>query len=171
MHRIAPRAVWDCSLTWKDEIAPVHQVIVAPPASVKDRWVDTREQVLNILIICCRYVPSKLTSSTDDWLSLLLKWLCWKRNWVADLRINQTVCWRLCREPFFSGVVGSVQLCRVSVKCCHIWGYLQKAYIDWHRKRTCRVYQIFPCKVYINLNRHDSQIWVSFVCGCQHVDN
>jgi hypothetical protein len=28
-------------------------------------------------------------SSTDPWLSLLLQWLCWNRNWVADLRITQ----------------------------------------------------------------------------------
>jgi hypothetical protein len=31
--------------------------------------------------------------------------------------------------------------------------------------------QIFPCRVYIDSNRHDSQICVPLVCGSYHVDN
>jgi uncharacterized membrane protein YqaE (UPF0057 family) len=33
--------------------------VVAPPVSVKDRGVGTREQVLNVLILCWCYDPSK----------------------------------------------------------------------------------------------------------------
>jgi hypothetical protein len=34
-----------------------------------------------------------------------------------------------------------------------------------------RVDQVFPCRVYIDSNCHDSWIWVSLVCGSHHVDN
>jgi hypothetical protein len=34
----------------------------------------------------------------------------------------------------------------------------------WHVDR------VFSYRVYIDLNRHDSQIWVSLVCGSHHVD-
>jgi hypothetical protein len=34
-----------------------------------------------------------------------------------------------------------------------------------------RVGRVFPCRVYIDLNRRDSRIWVSLVCGSHHVDN
>jgi hypothetical protein len=36
-----------------------------PPVSVKDRWVDPREQVLNVPIACLCYGPGKPSS----WLS------------------------------------------------------------------------------------------------------
>jgi hypothetical protein len=79
---------------------------------VKDREVDTREQVLNVPIACRCYVPDKPSSllSIDVCLSLQLQWLCWERNWVKDLWITQPG-WRLCREPFFSGAVGFIQRC------------------------------------------------------------
>jgi hypothetical protein len=32
------------------------------------------------------------------------------------------------------------------------------AYMDWHGNRTYRVYRVFPCRVYINLNCRDSRI-------------
>jgi hypothetical protein len=35
----------------------------------------------------------------------------------------------------------------------------------WH------VGQVFPCRVYINLNHRDSQIWVSLVYSSHHIDN
>jgi hypothetical protein len=31
-------------------------------------------------------------------------------------------------------------------------------YMDWRRKHTCRVDRVFPCRVYIDLNRRDSRI-------------
>jgi hypothetical protein len=38
-------------------------------------------------------------------------------------------------------------------------------------KNVWHVDPIFPCRVYINSNRRDSQIWVSLVCGSHHVCN
>jgi hypothetical protein len=40
----------------------------------------------------------------------------------TDLRIGQPVCCGLCREPFFSGAVGYVQICQRLAKGCHVWG-------------------------------------------------
>jgi hypothetical protein len=42
--------------------------------SVKDRWVDPCEQVLNVLIACWWYVPSKSSNmpSTDAWLKRII---------------------------------------------------------------------------------------------------
>jgi hypothetical protein len=31
-------------------------------------------------------------------------------------------------------------------------------YVDWRGKRTCHVYRVFPCRVYIDSNRRDSRI-------------
>jgi hypothetical protein len=63
---------------------------------------------------------------------------------------------------FFSGAVGSIQRCWWLAKGCHIRGppvgSIRWAYVDWRGKRTCRVGQVFPCMVYINSNRCDSQI-------------
>jgi hypothetical protein len=81
---------------------------------------------------------------------------------VADLQIGQSACWGLCRDPFSLGAVGSIELCWVSVKGCHKQGppigCVLVVYVDWHEKRTCRVYQIFPYRVYLDLNRRDSRI-------------
>jgi hypothetical protein len=80
-----------------------------------------------------------------------------------DPQIGQSMCCRLCQEPFFSGAVGSVQICRRLVKGCHVRGppvgNVRRAYVDWREKRTYRVSRIFPCRVYIDSNHHDSQIW------------
>jgi hypothetical protein len=38
-----------------------------------------------------------------------------------DPCINQPVCCGLCRELFFSIVVGSVQIYRRLMKGCHVW--------------------------------------------------
>jgi hypothetical protein len=79
-----------------------------------------------------------------------------------DPRIGQSVCCGLCRESFFSGVVGYVQICRCLAKGCRVWGppaeSVRRAYVDWCGKRTWRVGQIFPYRVYIDLNHRDSQI-------------
>jgi hypothetical protein len=40
----------------------------------------------------------------------------------TDPRIGQPACYGLCREPFFSGAVGSVQICQHLAKVCHIRG-------------------------------------------------
>jgi hypothetical protein len=55
-----------------------------------------------------------------------------------------------------------VQLCLVSVKGCRVRGppaeSVHRVYVDWHGKRTCRVGQVFSCRVYIDSNHRDSQI-------------
>jgi hypothetical protein len=80
---------------------------------------------------------------------------------MVDMWITQPGC-GLCREPFFSVAVESVQHCRWLTEGCHIRGLpvgsVCGAYVDWHGKCKCRVYQIFPCRVYIDSNRRHSQI-------------
>jgi hypothetical protein len=79
-----------------------------------------------------------------------------------DPWIGWPVCCGLCREPFFLCAVGSVQIYRCFTKGCHIWGppagSVRRMYVDWRGKRTCRVGWVFPCRVYIDLNRRDSRI-------------
>jgi hypothetical protein len=62
----------------------------------------------------------------------------------------------------FLGSRDSVQLCRWLVEGYHIRGLpagsVRQTYVDWCGKRTCRVGQVSPCKVYIDSNRRDSQI-------------
>jgi hypothetical protein len=79
-----------------------------------------------------------------------------------DPRIGHPACCGLCWEPFFSGAVGSVQICQSLMKGCHVRGppagSVHWAYVDKCGKRTCRVDRVFPCMVYIDSNRRDSQI-------------
>jgi hypothetical protein len=79
-----------------------------------------------------------------------------------DPRIGQPTCCGLCREPFFSGAVASVQICQRLMKGCHVRGLpagsVRRAYVDWHGKRTCRVGRVFPYRVYIDSNHRDSRI-------------
>jgi hypothetical protein len=71
----------------------------------------------------------------------------------------------LCQEPIFSGAVGFVQRWWWLVKGCHVWrlpvGSVRRAYLDWRGKCMCHVDQVFPCRVYIDLNHCDSRIWVT----------
>jgi hypothetical protein len=53
--------------------------------------------------------------------------------------VDHSVGLGLCREPYFSRAV-------------------HMAYVDWRGKCTYRVYQVFPYRVYIDSNRHDSRI-------------
>jgi hypothetical protein len=66
----------------------------------------------------------------------------------TEPRIDQSTCCGLCREPFFSGAVGSIQICRRLTKGCHVRGppvgSVCRAYVDWRGKRTCRVGRVFP---------------------------
>jgi hypothetical protein len=65
----------------------------------------------------------------------------------------------------FLGSSDSVQLCRRLVESCNVRGpparSVRWAYMDWCGKRMCRVGRVFPCRVYIDSNRRDSQIWVT----------
>jgi hypothetical protein len=97
-------------------------------------------------------------------LNLLLQWLSWERNWGGSRRpLSRAERWS--REYFFSGAVVSVQPCRWLVKGCRIQGLpvgsVRQTYVDWRGKRMCHVGRVFPCRVYIDSNRRDSQIWVS----------
>jgi hypothetical protein len=137
--------------------------------SVKDRGVGTREQVLTILIACWWYGSSKSSSlsSTEVWLKSTISLVGLGEKLGTDPRIGQPMCCRLCREPFFSGAVGSIQIYRRLMKGCHVWellvGSVHWTYVDWRGKRTCRVDRVSPCMVYINSNHRDSRIWVT-VC-------
>jgi hypothetical protein len=66
----------------------------------------------------------------------------------TDPRIGQPTCYGLCREPFFSGAVGSIQICRRLTKGCHVRGQpvgsVCWAYVDWCGKRTCRIGRVSP---------------------------
>jgi hypothetical protein len=80
----------------------------------------------------------------------------------TDPRIGQLVCCGLYREPFFSGVVALSIIADDFMKGCHVQGLpigsIRRAYMDWRGKRTCHVGRVFPCMVYIDSNRRDSQI-------------
>jgi hypothetical protein len=79
-----------------------------------------------------------------------------------DLRIGQPVCYGLCREPFFSEAVALLNSVDDYVKGCHVWGLptrsIHRAYVDWRGKRTYRVDRVFPYRVYIDSNHHNSRI-------------
>jgi hypothetical protein len=94
-------------------------------------------------------------------LSLLLHWLAWEKLGTNPW-IGLPVCCKLCREPFFSGAMGSVQIYRRLMKGCHIRGLptgsVRRVYVDWRGKHTCHVDQVFPYRMYIDLNHRDSQI-------------
>jgi hypothetical protein len=94
-------------------------------------------------------------------LSALLQWLCLgeKLRWV--LRATQSGC-EVESGVLFLRSSESVQLYWVGVNGCHIQGLstesVQVVYMDRHNKHTWHVYQVFPCQVYIDLNRCDSRI-------------
>jgi hypothetical protein len=166
------------ALWWKGEIAGregrgvvcgklASPRLQPPPVSVKNRWVDPCEKVLNVSIACWWYGPSKPSSlsSTEAWIKSTASLVVLGEKLGMDPHIGQLMCCRLCREIFFSGAVRSIQICRWLVKGCHIRGLLagsvRQVYVDWHGKSTCHVDRVFPCRVYIDLNRCDSRIWVT----------
>jgi hypothetical protein len=138
--------------------------VVPPPVSIKNRSVGPRVQVLNVSITCRCYGPGKpgSWSSSGAWLTPPASLARSGEKLGTDRRIGQPTLCGLCREPFFSGAVGSVQICRCLVKCCHVrgppTGSIRWVYVDWCGKRTCRVGRVFPCRVYIDSNRCDSRI-------------
>jgi hypothetical protein len=108
-----------------------------PPVLVKDRWVCPREQVLNVLIACQWYgsgMPSS-GSPTGAWLTPPPSLSALGEKLGMDPRISQPACCGLCWEPFFSGAVGSVQICRRLAKGCYMWTmwdtYGLGPYTDW----------------------------------------
>jgi hypothetical protein len=61
-----------------------------------------------------------------------------------------------------SGVGGPVSTSWELLKGCHVRGLprenVRRTCMDWNGKRTWRVGQISPCRVYIDSNRRDSRI-------------
>jgi hypothetical protein len=140
--------------------------VAAPLVSIKDLWVDPREQVLNVLI-ACRWSgsgkPSSLVS-TDVWLSLLLHWLARERNWVwtcgSDKRhIVDCVRSSFSREQWLCPTLSMTHKRLLYVD--HIRYIWPRAIRGSSVESMCRVGQIFSCRVYIDLNYRDSRIWVT----------
>jgi hypothetical protein len=104
-------------------------------------------------------------SSTEAWLKSTASLVGSGEKLGMDPWINQPAQCGLCREPIFSGAVGSVQFCRWLMKGCHLRGLsvgsVCQAYVDRRGKHTCCVDWVFPCRVYIDSNHYDSQIWVT----------
>jgi hypothetical protein len=75
--------------------------------SVKDRWVGPREQVLNVLIACQRYVPGNPSSlsSTEGGFTVTASMAILGEKLGTDLQIGQLTCFGLCQGPFFLGAV------------------------------------------------------------------
>jgi hypothetical protein len=65
-----------------------------------------------------------------------------------NLWIGQLACCGSGRMPFFSGIVDLFNSVNDFVKGCHVRrllvGRVRVAYMDWHEKRTCHVYQVSP---------------------------
>jgi hypothetical protein len=111
------------------------------------------------------YGPSKPSSqlSTEGWLSPLFHWLLLERSWVWTHESVSRHIVDCVRSPPSWGS-GSIQIC---------WQLYEKLlYVDhvryvWSRairrpsvESVWRVGRIFPCRVYIDSNRRDSQLWV-----------
>jgi hypothetical protein len=90
------------------------------------------------------YGPSKPSSlsPTVAWLTPTASLVGLGEKLGTDPRVGQPVCFGLCLEPFFSGVVGSIQICRRLTKGCYMWimwdMYGPGPYADWAFK-TCGV--------------------------------
>jgi hypothetical protein len=92
-----------------------------------------REQVLNVLITCWRYGPSKSMYPIHQQmlgLSALLQWLCWERNWDRSRRPHSRAE-RGSREHFFSGAVHPSNSVDSVPKVAMYGDCPQEAY-EWH---------------------------------------
>jgi hypothetical protein len=125
------------------------------------------EQVLNVPIACRWYGPGKPSNwlLTEGGFTPTTSMVGSGEKLGTNPWIGQLACCRLCRESFFSGAVALPIAVDDFVKGYHVRGLpaesMQWAYVDWRGKRMCHIGRIFPCRVYINLNRHDSRIWVT----------
>jgi hypothetical protein len=135
--------------------------------SVKDRWVGPREQVLNVSITCRRYGPgmpnSRLSIEACLFPTALLAVMGEKLG--TGLRTGQSTCCELGREPFFLGAVDFFSnLLTTTRKVAMCWPCEIRMVWD-HMQNECGMRVVcwsgFPYKVYIDLNRRDSQIWVT----------
>jgi hypothetical protein len=90
--------------------------------SIKNRWVGSREQVLNVPIVCRRYEPGKSSSlpSIEGGFTLTASMAVLGEKLGMNLRIGQPTCYGLCREPFFSGAVTLSIAVDDFVKGCYV---------------------------------------------------
>jgi hypothetical protein len=110
--------------------------VVAPPKSFKNRWVDPREQVLNVPIACRRFGPispvagcqQKVCFAPTASMAILGEKLG-RNPWIG-----QPVCYGLCREIFFSGAVALLNFVDDCTNCCYALTvrdtYGQGPYVD-----------------------------------------
>jgi hypothetical protein len=118
--------------------------------------------------------PSSLTSTDGGFTPHYFNgWLGRETGYIP---VNQSVgmLW-IGSGAFFLGSSGSVH---------RYWWLREKLlYTDrvryvWSRairgpsvKSMWRVGRVFPCRVYIDSNHCNSQIWVPLICGSHHIDN
>jgi hypothetical protein len=105
------------SVMWKVNTSKV----VAPPVLIKDRWVNPREQVLNVLITCQRYMLGKPSSlpSTEGSFTPSASMTVLGEKLGMDSWIGQASCCGLGREPFFSGAVALFIVVNYFTKGCY----------------------------------------------------
>jgi hypothetical protein len=131
--------------------------VVAPPASIKDRGVGTREQVLNVPIACWWYGSDKPSSlpSTGAWLKHTVSMAVLGEK-LRRIPWTTQPGWEVESGALFVRSSASVQPCWWLMKGCHIRrplaGSIRRAYVGWRGKCTCRVGWVFPCRVYIDSN-------------------
>jgi hypothetical protein len=90
--------------------------------SIKDRWVDPCEKVLNVLIACQCYGPGKTSSwlSIEACLFLTASLAVVGEKLGTNPWIGRPLSCGLCREPFFSGAVNMYKSVDDSVKDCYM---------------------------------------------------
>jgi hypothetical protein len=144
--------------------------------SIKDRWVGPREQVLNVLIACWWHDPSKprSSSSTEAWRKITVSLVGLGEKLGIDLWIGRPACWGLCREPFFSGAVGSVQIYRWLAKGCYAlstWDtYGLGPYAEWAWDACGMLVGFSPSRC-TSIRIAMTLGWVPLICDNHHVDN
>jgi hypothetical protein len=136
---------------------------VAPPVSVKDRWVGPREQVLNVPIAYQCYGPSKPSSlpSIESGFTPTAQWLAQERNWVRTCGSDGRRAIDCVGSPFSREMwlCSSLLMTAQRVAICgprEIRMVLD--YTQTERGKCVCVGWVFPCRVYIDSNHHDSRI-------------
>jgi hypothetical protein len=139
---------------------------LAPPVSVKDRWVGPREQILNIPITCWWYRPSKPSSLTliDGGFTPIASMAGSGEKLGMDPWIGQPSCCRLCRESFFSRAVVLPIVVDDFVKGCYaftVWGtYGLWSYTDWAWDVCGVLVRFFPTVC--------TSIWITVTLGYEY---
>jgi hypothetical protein len=131
--------------------------------SAKDRWVDPREQVLNVPIAYWYMGPVSLVACRRQklGLSLLLHWLAWERNWVRT-RVSISRCAVDSVENTFSreqwDPSKSIGGSRKVAICGPHEIHMLMAIHGLSMESVWRVDRVFPYRVYIDSNHRDSRI-------------